>query len=271
MSWGIFKSNMKRYMANPTGVPSSQAWAKKLTTEYDMCMRRGIQGINLCSIQKGNSDIMETLVNLACIKCFALQKPFPPLSTSPIIKELGQAVKAYWTGATMNPFPIPPIPAPGSIQNIVVTPNICINPGTWIAQFELPPVESPNFFLDAFVLVAQIHLITLKGVIYTNSLYPSAPSPIPGPGVIQWSGYIVPGGRLPSIRGRGGDNDDINSTDTTATSDWQELGFAPPNSTPKKFSPNEVYNTGDVIESAGKFYLAQNPEKNGLRCWNIPF
>ena len=47
MSWGIFKSNMKRYMANPTGVPSSQAWAKKLTTEYDMCMRRGLSLIHI--------------------------------------------------------------------------------------------------------------------------------------------------------------------------------------------------------------------------------
>ena len=34
---------------------------------------------------------------------------------------------------------------------------------------------------------------------------------------------------------------------------------------------NEVYNSGDVVESAGKFYLAQNPDKNGERCWNIPF
>tara|TARA_B100001564_G_scaffold354749_1_gene365864 strand:+ start:88 stop:885 length:798 start_codon:yes stop_codon:yes gene_type:complete len=265
MSWGIFKSNMKRYMANPIGVATLQAFAKKLTTEYDLCMRRGIQGINLCTIQKGNKDIMETLVILALTKCFAIQKPPKPVPLSPILKELGPAVKAYWTGATMNPFPTPPIPAPGAIQNLLVTQNICINPGTWIAQFELPPVESQNFFINAFVLVAQIHLLTLKGMIYTTSLYPSAPSPIPGPGVISWSMYVIPGGRL------GGSNDDSDDDDTIATSDWQTLAFAPPNSAPKKFSPNSVYNTGDVIESAGKFYLAQNPEKNGLRCWNIPF
>ena len=65
MSWGIFKSNMKRYMANPIGVATQQAFAKKLTTEYDMCMRRGLQGINLCAIQKGNSQLMEQLVNVA--------------------------------------------------------------------------------------------------------------------------------------------------------------------------------------------------------------
>ena len=107
-------------------------------------------------------------------------------------------------------------------------------------------------------------------MIYTTSLYPSAPSPIPGPGVINWSGYVVPFGLLPFGFGGSGD-DDNNSTSPIATSDWQTLSALPPNTVAKKFSPNDVYNTGDVIESGGKFYLAQNPEKNGLRCWNIPF
>ena len=267
MSWGIFASNMKRYMATPIGVATLQAFAKKLTMEYDACIRRGIQGINLCSIQKGNTELMESLTTVALLKCFALQKPGKPLPTSPILKELGNAVKGYWTGATLNPFPIPPIPASGSIQNIVVSQNICVSPGTWIVQFELPPVESPNFFINSFILVSQIHLLTLKGMIYTTSLYPSAPSPIPGPGVINWSGYVVPMGILP----RFGSDDDASSTNALPTSDWQELSALPPNTVPKKFSPNDVYNTGDIIESTGKFYLAQNPEKNGLRCWNIPF
>ena len=62
MSWGVFRSNMLRYMKNPTGVSSSQAYAKRITFEYDMCMRRGIQGINLCSVQKGNTQAMESLI-----------------------------------------------------------------------------------------------------------------------------------------------------------------------------------------------------------------
>ena len=39
-------------MANQAGVATMDAFAKKLTFEYDMCMRRGIQGINLCTLQK---------------------------------------------------------------------------------------------------------------------------------------------------------------------------------------------------------------------------
>ena len=156
MSWGIFASNMKRYMANPAGI-TMNTFAKKLTTEYDSCIRRGIQGINLCSIQKGNTELMESLVLIALTKCLAIRsKPGQAITTSPILKELGPAVKGYWTGATLNPFPIPPIPAPGAIQNIVVTNNICINPGTWPVPIELPAVLSPNFFIDIFVLSAQI-------------------------------------------------------------------------------------------------------------------
>ena len=111
MSWGVFRSNMLRYMKNPTGVSSPQAYAKKITFEYDMCMRRGIQGINLCSVQKGNTQVMESLIAVTLVQCFAIQKgPIPP-PLSPLIKNLGSAFKAYWAGATMNPFPIPPIPA----------------------------------------------------------------------------------------------------------------------------------------------------------------
>ena len=55
---------MKRYMATPIGVMYTVF--KKLTMEYDACIRRGIQGINLCSIQKGNTELMESLVFSTC-------------------------------------------------------------------------------------------------------------------------------------------------------------------------------------------------------------
>lgn len=259
MSWGVFRSNMLRYMKNPTGVSSPQAYAKKITFEYDMCMRRGIQGINLCSVQKGNTQAMESLIAVTLVQCFA--NPGPALS--PLIKNLGSAFKAYWAGATMNPFPIPPIPAPGAIQNIVVTQNLCINPGTWVAQFPTPPVLSSAFLVDFIILAAQIHLLTLKGMIYTTSMYPAAPSPVPAPGVIQWSGYIIPGGF-----GRDGDDDD--NSDGEPNSDWQPLNTDNvPNSKP--FVEGALFNSGDVVEYDGKFYIAQNPEKNGERCWNVPF
>ena len=61
-------------MSNPIGVSSLQAFAKKITFEYDMCMRRGIQGINLCSVQKGNTSVMESLIIVTLVKCFAIER-----------------------------------------------------------------------------------------------------------------------------------------------------------------------------------------------------
>ena len=90
-------------------------------------------------------------------------------------------------------------------------------------------------------------------MIYTTSMYPAAPSPVPAPGVIQWSGYIIPGGF-----GRDGDDDD--NSDGEPNSDWQPLNTDNvPNSKP--FVEGALFNSGDVVEYDGKFYIAQNPEK----------
>ena len=107
MSWGIFRTNMLGYMANPRGVVTYQAYAKRLVMEYDLCIKRGFQSINLCKVQKGNTELMESLVVLTLSRAFAQKKGLFPL-----LKELGAAVKAYWAGAIMTPFPIPLIPAP---------------------------------------------------------------------------------------------------------------------------------------------------------------
>jgi hypothetical protein len=75
---------------------------------------------------------------------------------------MGKGVVAYWTGATLNEFPIPitpaglgPIPAvPPAIaaQNVGVISNIVINPGTWApvlvspsAQFQLTPEKRAEY------------------------------------------------------------------------------------------------------------------------------
>jgi hypothetical protein len=106
---------------------------------------------------------------------------------------LGNGILLYWTGATMNQFPIPLIPAPGSVQNLSVITNTVINPGLWPTLPPTPPNNTPSLFVDLFVLAATTHLSTISGIINTTSLYPSAPTPIPAPGIIPWSGYVVVG------------------------------------------------------------------------------
>jgi hypothetical protein len=56
----------------------------------------------------------------------------------------------------------------------------------------IKPVSKQEILVDMFIIAALIHLFSIGGIIQTTSLYPSAPTPIPAPGVIPWTGYIVP-------------------------------------------------------------------------------
>jgi hypothetical protein len=187
MSWSIFKSNILRYASNPKLIENSDMVAEMYAREYDSAIKRGRDVINQISIQRGNYSAMESLFKVAFKS--------GNLSTAPynLIGALGNGILLYWTGATMNQFPIPLIPAPGSVQNLSVITNTVINPGLWPTLPPTPPNNTPSLFVDLFVLAATTHLSTISGIINTTSLYPSAPTPIPAPGIIPWSGYVVVG------------------------------------------------------------------------------
>ena len=186
MSWGLFKLNVIR----KTGVINSntvKTVAKVWAEEYDAAVKRGIDFINFESIQVGNKQIMETLFLVALLK--GMSSPSDKFS---LVNEFGNGVKAYWAGASMKPFPIPLIPAPGSIQNLIVNSNIVSNVGTWPMYPPIKPASKQAIMVDMFIIAALIHLFSIGGIIQTTSLYPSAPTPIPAPGIIPWTGYIVP-------------------------------------------------------------------------------
>ena len=175
-------------MEQEGGAPSQKDFAKKLTSEYDRTVKSfGTQNPNLAKIQKGNPQLMETLVNTVLMEGFSKRE-----GQFPIIKKLGPAVRGYWTGLTLQ-GPPPPPPAPGSIANIQFVTGFCSNPGQWNSDFPTPPVLSVMPFINLFVTAAQIHLTTVSGMINTISLYPAGPSPVPGPGVIMWNTFTVPG------------------------------------------------------------------------------
>lgn len=188
MSWKLFKVNMLLYMNNPIGVVTPVQFATKLATEYDSCMRRGGQLIGKEAVMAGNLPLMLSLMGVAQAKAITKTQP----SKHDFLSDVGKAVEGYWTGATLMPFPIYPIPAPGSIQNLVLNSGMVTNPGKWPkVPFEIP-TKSCLTFIEAFVMFAKIHLFTLQGMFMTTSLYPSAPSPIPAPGVANWVAYTVP-------------------------------------------------------------------------------
>ena len=200
MSWKLFKVNMLLYMNNPLGVVAYPQYAAKLATEYDMCMRRGGELINKNPVAAGNIPLFTTMMTVA--HTTALTKGTP--AKHAFLKDVGNAVKGYWTGATLLPFPTPLIPAPGSVQNIIANSAMVTSPGTWPnVPFEIP-TDSCLTFLDMMVLFMQIHLLSLKGMYMTTSMYPSAPTPIPGPGIVQWVGYSIPNIPFPALKLGGG-------------------------------------------------------------------
>jgi len=189
MSWSLFKKNILR-KTNPNNNPSlninevATIWAD----EYDAVVKRGKDLLNLESVQKGNKDLAKALFQIALLKGLAT----PPGTNFSLVNEFGNGVKAYWMGAQMNPFPVPLIPAPGTIQNIVVNSNIATNPGTWPMYPPLKPASKQVIMVNMFILAATVHLFSVGGLIQTTSLYPSAPSPIPSPAIISWTAYLIP-------------------------------------------------------------------------------
>jgi hypothetical protein len=188
MSWTLFKSNILRKTNIAFNNNNINDVAKIWANEYDACVKRGKDFINFESVQSGNKEIMENLFRVALLKGLTT----PPGQDFSLVNEFGNGVRAYWAGAQMRPFPIPLIPAPGSIQNIAVNSNVVINTGTWPIYPPIRPARKQETMVDMFILAAIVHLFSIGGIIQTTSLYPSAPTPIPSPGVISWTGYLIP-------------------------------------------------------------------------------
>ena len=135
MSWEIFKQNMLRILNSPESLTDLDVVADKWAKEYDAAVKRGFDTINQVTLKRGNVEIMKQLFKLALLKGQSSTTPYD------LVGEMGKGVIAYWSGAQMNEFPIPLIPAPGSIQNISVTTNLVASPGTWIPAASLPSLS----------------------------------------------------------------------------------------------------------------------------------
>ena len=204
MSWKLFKVNMLTYMNNPLGVVQFAQFAAKLALEYDSCMRRGGELIGKNTVLFGNVPLMTQLLIVSHLNALGATQP----GQHAFLKDIGEAVKVYWTGATLQPFPVTPIPASGAVQNLLISQALVTSPGKWPnVPFEIPTKSSLSF-INTMVLFMQIHLLTIKGMYLTTSLYPSVPSPIPAPGVVNWQAYTIPNIPFPSLKLRDRNVDD---------------------------------------------------------------
>jgi LAS superfamily LD-carboxypeptidase LdcB len=132
MSWQTFKDNILQLSNSPESINDIDLVAKTYATEYDAAIKRGKDSLHQISLQKGNVEAMTQLFKAALLKGQTSAAPYD------LVGEMGKGVIAYWSGATMNNFPIPVIPATGATSNVSVTSNLVVNPGQWA-----PPVSSP--------------------------------------------------------------------------------------------------------------------------------
>jgi hypothetical protein len=160
MSWDIFKQNILRVMKNPEAINDIDLVAKTFAIEYDAVIRRGGDIVNGVSIKTGNIQLMEQLFKAALQKGLASTQPYD------LVGELGNGVLGYWTGATLNEFPFPIIPAVGSTQNIGVVSNVVTNPGVWAPVITTPPLPQLEVEIPIEQLLEDIpdNNNTLEGI-----------------------------------------------------------------------------------------------------------
>ena len=180
-------------------VESYDDFAKQITTEYDSCIKRGYQQIGMFGfpipLDKGNTDLMETLIKSACAQALNVRK-----GNHTFIDDIGAAVQTgYWGGAELSTSIPPMMITPPAFQNISTTIAIVSNPGVWTPIGPTTPIDDANLFLDILISSLTIHLTTIGGNYILDSLYPGVP-PVQAPSILPFVGYTVPpdGGAAPS-------------------------------------------------------------------------
>ena len=183
MSWSNFKLALLPAMQSYAYGNSMSAFANSFTLAYDSAIRAGGETISRVPIATANVSGMQTLLESLLTQTQRSNGPN-------LLQIIGPAIVTYWTGATLLPLP-PILPPPGAIKSVSTTQAIVINPGQW-SPIDVLPNNNSNLFLDTFITSARIHLSTISGTYFVTAAYPSPTGAIIAPGVVPWSGYVVP-------------------------------------------------------------------------------
>jgi hypothetical protein len=144
MSWQTFKQNVLQYANNPESIQDIDTIARVLATEYDAAVKRGGTTVDRIAVKQGNVEGMIRLFKSALEKGLSSKEPYD------LVGELGDGVKAYWagvgsTGAILNNYPTPLIPAPGTTSNVSVTSAVVTNVGQWTPPvIAVPTLSEPT-------------------------------------------------------------------------------------------------------------------------------
>lgn len=156
-------------------------FAQSLTEEYDKVVKGGKTLIGGRAVSMGNTAAMQAAL-VGILSSTKLSK------SGDLLRDIGPAVQAYWTGAQLEKFPPPNIPCVGSLKNITTILGVNLSPGVW-TPISVPPMGSVSPWLLNFILSASVHLLTVGGLFTCNCAYPP-PAP-PAPGILPWAGYFI--------------------------------------------------------------------------------
>lgn len=164
-------------------IDAQDAWwfANVITDEYDKLMKNGKTLIGGVPVDSGNKKLMALTLTRILVKTQKSKK-------GDLLRDIGPAVQAYWTGARLSKFPPPKMPCIGAVQNINTITALNLSPGVW-TPVTMGPQGSNGPFLLNFILSASLHLLTVGGFFNCNCQYPP-PAP-PAPGMLPWVGYFV--------------------------------------------------------------------------------
>ncbi len=180
MPWSLFESSMEQLMSNHVYGTDMDGWAKQFTNNYNMAIMTGGDLISNIKVLKGNTTGMESILKLKL-------KSVQPSTTITLLDVIGPAIQMYWTGATMQLFPPPKIPAPGALKNTATLQGLVTNPGVW-TPLPVQPNTNSKIFISAFKSAATAHLMTISGQFIVTAIYPPN---VPLIGIVPWVGYKV--------------------------------------------------------------------------------
>ncbi len=181
--WDLFKLQVKAVMISSPA--SSDDLAKIIATAYDSSVKLPPAGdlMHKITVLNGNVQVLENLIKMVLIQQSRSEVQLP------IINAIANGFVGYWGGATLQNLPIPIMPAPGAIGNILVTSNIVVNPGIQVSMpFTYEGLDNVDGFINKLIQAANIHLYTVGGWTFTTSLYPGG---VTAPGYLPWQGYSV--------------------------------------------------------------------------------
>lgn len=158
-------------------------FAQSLAEEYDKVVRGGFTLFPAYGVPVGIGNKAAMQAKLISLLAYTKQN-----KNGDLLRDVGPAVQAYWTGAQLSTTATPKIPCIGALANINTVSGFNFNPGIW-TPLSVPPMDNVSPWLLNFILSASVHLLTVTGLVTCACTYPP-PAP-PAPGYLPYQGYFI--------------------------------------------------------------------------------